>query len=145
MRVVAAIAALMAMAILTATVQASKQGIYEGHVKGARNSEVTMKVDRSKGEERLEVVRFHAKRVPTDCAGTSDTANYGVVNVGIKLEKGGRFHGEDSASGFRDDNLFVVHGRIKGDGTAKGTLQIIEDFDGIPDCNTGRVRWIASK
>ena len=125
---------------------ASKQGEYEGRVKGAPNSAITFKVDRRKGEKHVKVFRFEAGGVPTSCAGSPDKTGYGLPGYfGLRLREGGTFHIKDSPSGFRDDSLFVLDGKLEAGGEASGTLKIVDDFDLLPTCNTGKVAWSASK
>src|SRR5918998_984199 len=141
----AAAATVTAALALAAPAPAAKQGDYDGRVKGAPGSEITFNVDRRKGEKHVKVFRFEATGVPTDCGGSPDTTEYGLPGYfGLRI-RDGRFHIKDSPSGFRDDSLFVLHGRLRPGGRAKGTLRIVDDFDNTPTCSTGRVRWSASK
>jgi hypothetical protein len=147
LRPVAALAALSLLAalLLAAAAGAARQGEYDGRVKGAPNSNITFEVDRRKDELHVKVFKFSADRVPTHCPGGPDTTGYSLPGYfGLRI-KDGKFHIKDSPSGFRDDNLFVLHGRLRPGGRAKGTLRIVDDFDDIPTCSTGRVRWSASK
>jgi hypothetical protein len=141
----AGLSLLVTALVLAAGAGAARQGEYDGKVKGAPGSEITFKVDRRKGEKHVKVFRFEATGVPTDCGGSPDTTEYGLPGYfGLRIREG-RFRIKDSPSGFRDDSLFVLHGRVKPGGRAKGTLRIVDDFDNIPTCSTGRVRWAASK
>ena len=136
----------LAALVLAAPSAASKQGEYDGRVKGAPGSEITFKVDRRKGDKHVKVYRFNATGVPTDCAGSSDTTEYGLPGYfGLRLRNGGKFHIKDSPSGFRDDSLFVLHGRVERGGRASGTLKIVDDFDLLPTCSTGVVDWSAHR
>jgi hypothetical protein len=140
----ATVAALVA-AGAAAPAPALKQGAYEGKVKGAPGSEITFRVDRRKGDEHVKVYRFTATNVPTKCGGAPDTTEYGLAGYfGLRL-RSGKFHAKDSPSGFRDDSLFVVHGKVGAGGRAHGTLQIVDDFDNLPTCDTGVVDWSASR
>ena len=131
---------------LAASAPASKQGNYDGTVKGAPGSEITFKVDRRKGEKHVKVFRFEATGVPTDCGGTPDTTDDGLPGYfGLRIRDGGRFHIKDSPSGFRDESLFVLDGKLAGGGRASGTLRIVDDFDVVGVCRTGRLEWSAHK
>jgi hypothetical protein len=137
-----AVAALM----LPAGAAASRQGDYEGKVKGAPGSEITFKVDRRKNQKHVKVFRFTATDVPTDCAGSSDTTELSLPSYfGLRIRDGGTFHIKDSPSGFRDESLYVVDGEIGRSGKASGTLKIVDDFDVVGVCRTGVVRWTASR
>jgi hypothetical protein len=143
---IALLGAAIAVVAMPAAALGSKQGDYEGRVKGAPGSEITFKVDRRKGEANVKVFRFNATEVPTDCAGSPDKTEYGLPGYfGLPLRDGGKFHIKDSPSGFRDDSLFVLHGRVERGGRASGTLRIVDDFDLLPTCSTGVVDWSASK
>ena len=140
--IVGTIAAVLALA---APAPASKQGEYEGRVKGAPGSEITFKVDRRKGEKHVKVFRFEATGVPTDCGGTPDKTDYGLPGYfGLRI-RGGAFHIKDSPSGFRDESLFVLDGELGSGGRASGTLRIVDDFDVVGVCRTGRLDWSAHK
>jgi hypothetical protein len=142
---IALLAAAAAVA-LPAPASASRQGDYEGRVKGAPGSEITFKVDRRKGEKHVKVFRFDASGVPTSCADSPDKTGYGLPGYfGLRLREGGKFHIKDSPSGFRDDSLFVLHGKLEAGGEAGGTLKIVDDFDLLPTCNTGKLDWSARK
>lgn len=133
------------MLVLPAIAMSSRQGEYEGKVKGAAGSEISFKVDRRKGEKNVKVFRFSASKVPTKCGGASDTTEYSLPGYfGLRI-KHGKFHIKDSPSGFRDDSLFVMRGKLTRHGTARGTLRIVDDFDFTPLCNTGRLDWAARK
>jgi len=135
----------IALLALAALALASKQGQYEGKVKGAPGSEITFKVDRRKDEVHVKVFRFSATNVPTECAGAPDATEYSLPGYfGLRI-KDGRFRIKDSPSGFRDDSLFVLHGVVEGHGLASGTLRIIDDFDFLPTCDTGKLDWTAHK
>ena len=145
-----AVTLLAAVAIATlaaaAPAGASKQGRYEGSVKGAPGSEITVKVDRRKGDVRVKVFRFSATGVPTDCGGSPDITDYTLPGYfGLRIHADGTFHIKDSPSGFRDESLFVVHGAMGSRGKAKGTLRIVDDFDVVGVCRTGVLDWSASK
>jgi hypothetical protein len=38
-----------------------------------------------------------------------------------------------------------MRGKLTGHGTARGALRILDDFDFMPTCDTGRVDWRAHK
>ena len=143
---IALVGAAIAAIAVPAAAFGSKQGDYEGKVRGAPGSEITFKVDRRKGEKHVKVFRFDASGVPTKCAGSPDKTGYGLPGYfGLRLRDGGRFHIKDSPSGFRDDSLFVLKGKVERGGRASGTLRIVDDFDFLPTCNTGVVDWSASR
>lgn len=145
LRRIAFTGAAVAALAFAASATASKQGEYEGRVKGAPDSEITFKVDRRKDQKHIRVYRFNAEKVPTDCGGNPDTTEYGLGGYfGLRL-RNGKFHLKDSPSGFRDDSIIVVHGKVEAGGRAHGTLRIVEDFDNLPTCSTGVVDWSASK
>ena len=71
----------------------------------------------------LGLFRFSASKVPTKCGGASDTTGYSLPGYfGLPIKNGGKFHIKDSPSGFRDDSLFVMRGKLRGHGRAKGSL-----------------------
>jgi hypothetical protein len=133
------------MLVLPAIAMSSRQGEYDGKVRGAAGSEISFKVDRRKGEKNVKVFRFSATKVPTKCGGASDATEYSLPGYfGLRIKKG-KFHIKDSPSGFRDDSLFVMRGKLTGQGRAKGRLRIVDDFDFTPTCDTGRLHWKAHK
>jgi hypothetical protein len=143
---IACCSAAIALLALAGLALASRQGEYEGKVKGAAGSEISFKVDRRKGEKNVKVFRFSATKVPTKCGGASDRTEYSLPGYfGLPIKNGGRFHIKDSPSGFRDDSLFVMRGRLTGHGKARGTVRIVDDFDFMPLCDTGRLDWAAHK
>lgn len=143
---IACCGAAIALLALAGLALASRQGEYAGKVKGSAASEISFKVDRRKGEKNVKVFRFSATKVPTKCGGASDTTEYSLRGYfGLPIKNGGRFHIKDSPSGFRDDSLFVMRGKLTGHGRAKGKLRIVDDFDFTPTCDTGRLDWKAHK
>lgn len=143
---VAGLLAIGAMLALPAIGLSSRQGEYDGKVKGAAGSEISFKVDRRKGEKNVKVFRFSASKVPTKCGGASDTTEYSLRGYfGLPIKNGGKFHIKDSPSGFRDDSLFVMRGELTGHGRARGSVRIVDDFDFTPTCDTGRLDWKAHK
>jgi hypothetical protein len=94
----------------------------------------------------VKVFRFSVTGVPTDCAGTPDTTDYSLPGYfGLRIREGGRFHIKDSPSGFRDESLFVLDGELRRGGRASGKLRIVDDFDVVGVCRTGRLDWSAHK
>lgn len=143
---IACCGAAIALLALPALVIASQQGQYKGKVKGAAGSEITFKVDHRKGEKHVKVFRFSATNVPTKCGSATDTTEYSLPGYfGLRIKEGGKFRIKDSPSGFRDDSLFVMRGQLEGQGRASGTLRIVDDFDFLSTCNTGKLEWSADK
>lgn len=118
---------------------------YVGKIDGEKGSRVSFQVI-EKPNGNLGVKRFTVKDAPTKCGGSNDTTSYGLPGYfSLRVEENGRFHVKDSPSGFRDESLFVVRGKLQGGGEANGWLRVIDDFDFMPICDTRRLDWTAHK
>ena len=122
------------------------KGDYVGKVKGAESSEITFDVIR-KPSGKLGVHEFTIKDAPTTCSSVSDdTTSYALGGwFSLSVSENGRFHVRDSPSGFRDKSLIVIKGKLRRHGRASGWLRVVDDFDVVGVCDTGRLDWAASK
>ena len=110
---------------------ANKSGTYVGHVFEARGSHVTFEVvKRTNGK--LGVRDFEARNLPAECGSQTQTVNgyslKGIVGFGLRVNRKGRFREFSSGSGFRDGDIFDLHGRLLRGGLAAGTVRVTGDI-----------------